>query len=461
MSGADRSQALDLGLFSLVMLLRQYGIHVEPEQISERFRSGPVGIPEIICCTKEFGLNANIRKTSWEPLARMPLPGIAALRGGSFLLVSKFAGNKVLVARQDSSNLEGMTREEFEAQWDGYFVVVRRRRSLSDLGRKFVRTFANIKQDKLTGLRQNSAASSQTIEHTDGGIAKGVENKNDDSGLAALVMLLRFLGIGVDAGQIRHRAGMSAIGTQEMLRCAKELGLKARVRKTNWERLTQTPLPGIAVLNGGQFLLLGKFVEGKVLVQHPLSPRPELMTQAQFEAVWNGQLVLMARRASLSNLSRRFDITWFLGAHPQISPPARRGAGRLVLPAAVCTGLAAVLPGRHRQGAGASQHEHARCAGHRPCRYRGVRERCWDPAHLSVRAHHQPHRRRTRRAPVPPSAGVADRLFPGAARRRFGGAGARTGEHPQFPDQLGADAGHRSVLHLRVPGGDVLSIRRC
>jgi subfamily B ATP-binding cassette protein HlyB/CyaB len=30
--------------------------------------------------------------------------------------------------------------------------------------------------------------------------------------------------------------------------------------------------------------------------------------------MWDGRLVLMARRASLSDLSRRFDITWFLGA---------------------------------------------------------------------------------------------------------------------------------------------------
>src|ERR1700739_2571143 len=38
------------------------------------------------------------------------------------------------------------------------------------------------------------------------------------------------------------------------------------------------------------------------------------MPRAEFEAIWDGRLVLMARRASLSDLSRRFDITWFLGA---------------------------------------------------------------------------------------------------------------------------------------------------
>jgi len=38
------------------------------------------------------------------------------------------------------------------------------------------------------------------------------------------------------------------------------------------------------------------------------------MKRAEFEAIWDGRIILMARRASLSDLSRQFDITWFLGA---------------------------------------------------------------------------------------------------------------------------------------------------
>jgi ATP-binding cassette, subfamily B, bacterial HlyB/CyaB len=49
-------------------------------------------------------------------------------------------------------------------------------------------------------------------------------------------------------------------------------------------------------------------------VQFPLSPRPQVMTRGEFEAMWDGSLVLMARRAGLADLTRRFDITWFLGA---------------------------------------------------------------------------------------------------------------------------------------------------
>ncbi len=133
------------------------------------------------------------------------------------------------------------------------------------------------------------------------------------SGLAALVLLLRFHGIGADPEQIRHRFG-NAIGVTEMLRCAKDFGLKARTFRSSWERLANTPFPGIAVLRDGRFLILGKAGEDQILIQDPLTPRPALMTRAEFEDVWNGQLVLMAARAGLLDLSRRFDITWFLGA---------------------------------------------------------------------------------------------------------------------------------------------------
>src|SRR5216683_2098464 len=135
-----------------------------------------------------------------------------------------------------------------------------------------------------------------------------------DQGLAALVALLRFHGLGADPRQIRHSYGAKAIGVSEMLRCAKELGLKARAVTTRWERLARTPLPAIAPLKDGRFLILGKVADDTALVQSPVSPRPSLMSRDEFEAVWDGRLVLMARRAGLSDLGRRFDVTWFYGA---------------------------------------------------------------------------------------------------------------------------------------------------
>src|SRR5262245_85586 len=110
---------------------------------------------------------------------------------------------------------------------------------------------------------------------------------SSDPGLLALVMLLRFHGLGTDPEQIRHRFSAGTIGVPQMLRCAKELGLKARSLLTTWKRLVSTPLPAIVGLRDGGFLLLGKIGDDKALVQSPLSPRPTMMTRTEFEAAWN------------------------------------------------------------------------------------------------------------------------------------------------------------------------------
>src|SRR4051812_39856646 len=92
-----------------------------------------------------------------------------------------------------------------------------------------------------------------------------------DAGLFALVILLRFRGVGVDAAQIRQRLGKKMIGVKEMVRCAKDLGLRTGVKVTQWDVLSKLPLPGIAALRDGGFLVIGKVAEDTVLIQHPTS----------------------------------------------------------------------------------------------------------------------------------------------------------------------------------------------
>jgi subfamily B ATP-binding cassette protein HlyB/CyaB len=126
-------------------------------------------------------------------------------------------------------------------------------------------------------------------------------------------MLLHLKDVAADRGQLRHRLGTDKIGAPEMIRCARDLGLKARAWRTKWSRLARTPLPAIASRRDGGFMLLAKASEDKVLVQSPQTG-PALMTREEFVAVWDGGLISMARRAGLADAARRFDITWFLGA---------------------------------------------------------------------------------------------------------------------------------------------------
>ena len=98
---------------------------------------------------------------------------------------------------------------------------------------------------------------------------QGVERTDDTSGLEALVLLLRFNGIAVDPEQIRHQFGGAPIGVTQMLRCAKDLKLKARAVASKTDRLSKFALPAIAERTDGSFFIVGRLVDDKVLIQDP------------------------------------------------------------------------------------------------------------------------------------------------------------------------------------------------
>ena len=307
---ADRGRKnVDPGLFALMVMLRSHGNNAEVDCVRDLCGSDTIGIAEILRCARALGFEAYPRTAKWHHLQRMPLPLIAATRDGGFLIIMKAVKNDVLVVKAGSRPIN-LTRAELETLCDGRIVVIAPPGRLVNFAECILRSLRKLVQGFIRS--PTPAINKASPEPANANVATNTQA--DDEGLVALVMLLRCHGVAVDSDQIRHRCGAAAIGVTEMLRCAKELGLKARAPTTNWDRLACTPLPGIAVLRDGGYLLLGKVADDKILVQRPMSPKPEAMTRAQLEAIWDGCLVLMARRAKLSDLSRRFDITWFLGA---------------------------------------------------------------------------------------------------------------------------------------------------
>jgi subfamily B ATP-binding cassette protein HlyB/CyaB len=141
-----------------------------------------------------------------------------------------------------------------------------------------------------------------------------MESEQGDSGLQCLTLLLRFHQVSVDPSQVSHQFPGSPIGVTEMLRCAKQLKLKAKAVTATWEQLSNLPLPAIVELKDRTFLIVGKVTDEGALVQRPSVGRPEVFKRAEFEYDWTGRIVLMTRRASLADLGRRFDVTWFLQA---------------------------------------------------------------------------------------------------------------------------------------------------
>jgi ATP-binding cassette, subfamily B, bacterial HlyB/CyaB len=136
------------------------------------------------------------------------------------------------------------------------------------------------------------------------------------SGLSCVVLIARYYGLPADAAQLKHQFVESGVEASDgdLLRAAKHLGLKAGKVDAEWSRLASMPLPAIAVLNDGRFVVLARADAEKVLVQDPAEQRPMLLPRAVFEPVWTGRLILVTKRADLRPEDRKFDFTWFIPA---------------------------------------------------------------------------------------------------------------------------------------------------
>lgn len=142
------------------------------------------------------------------------------------------------------------------------------------------------------------------------------QTKGLDTGLICLVMLARFHQVAVEPAQLAHEFGQAGVvfGPQEILLAAKKLGLKAKAAQSSIDRLDKIPLPALAADLDGGFFIIAKIEAGKVLIQSPQDQAPRLLSFDELSARWNGQLIMIASRASVLGELARFDITWFIPA---------------------------------------------------------------------------------------------------------------------------------------------------
>ena len=142
-----------------------------------------------------------------------------------------------------------------------------------------------------------------------------------DPGAAALAFILQVLGLPANAAELAHVSGKASLDAGDLLRLARRFPVKARLVASTMERLAGTPLPALAQMRDGGWLVVGRIGDGKVLVQDPAAPTPEAMSAEVFADRWSGNLILIVRRAALSDSGGRFGVAWFLDAIKKYRQP--------------------------------------------------------------------------------------------------------------------------------------------
>ena len=145
----------------------------------------------------------------------------------------------------------------------------------------------------------------------------------DFTSLSALCVIARYHQTAADPATLAHQLGLQPsepASTQDLLRAARHLGLKAKLSRSSAGRLPLTPLPALALMrkpDGSlRTIILAQCDGQRVLLQDPAADgadaRPVIEPLDTFSAQWTGELILVASRASLAGELARFDFSWFI-----------------------------------------------------------------------------------------------------------------------------------------------------
>jgi len=173
------------------------------------------------------------------------------------------------------------------------------------------------------------------------------------SPFAALCLIAAFHEVAAEPEALAHQLGLGPndpVDADDLLRAARLLGLKARRLGGDAARLARVPLPALIWLRGDgepadapvRPVVIGRFGEHEALIADPAADAggPVKLSRDALLARWNGDMMLVASRASLVGQMAHFDFSWFIPALVK----HRRLLGEVLLISFVLQGFALAHP---------------------------------------------------------------------------------------------------------------------
>ncbi len=122
-----KSQCIDTGLASLVIVARFHQIAASPEQLAHEF-----GIPNelmsqenLLIAARKLGLKAKAATVTVARLSRTPLPAVVADKNGKFFIIARLDQGKALIHDPLVQRPEVITLQALEDRWNGQLLLFR------------------------------------------------------------------------------------------------------------------------------------------------------------------------------------------------------------------------------------------------------------------------------------------------------------------------------------------------
>jgi subfamily B ATP-binding cassette protein HlyB/CyaB len=135
-----------------------------------------------------------------------------------------------------------------------------------------------------------------------------------DSGAGALAIALQLLGLPADPAEFLHQRGTDHLDDMDLVRIARRFPVRVKLLSLTLQQARKAPTPFLAHTKSGRWIVIARIDGDKVLIQDPQIQAPQVIMADDLAPQWNDRVLLLTRRAPLSDPHRRFGISWFIGA---------------------------------------------------------------------------------------------------------------------------------------------------
>jgi subfamily B ATP-binding cassette protein HlyB/CyaB len=136
-----------------------------------------------------------------------------------------------------------------------------------------------------------------------------------DTGIECLVMLAKYHGFHAESAQLKHAFAIGDTGASniEILKMAKDIGLKAKATKVSYELLTKLSFPLIFKTFDNEYVIGAQkdLAKGSFLILNPLKQGLELLGKDDLLKIWPGEIILLSPKG-FQFVDQIFDLKWFL-----------------------------------------------------------------------------------------------------------------------------------------------------
>lgn len=134
-----------------------------------------------------------------------------------------------------------------------------------------------------------------------------------DSGLACLIIILKFLNVRVSQQEIEHITATKSFPLDDLalLGIAKSFKLHGKLKKLKLEEIKSINRPVIVKDNSDKYFIVAKVTDDKIMVLYPDKRSPEMITYDDFKKQYSGISLLFKKREIIDS-ETKFGFKWFI-----------------------------------------------------------------------------------------------------------------------------------------------------